>query len=104
MGSEVRSRHFRFTRKEEVIAFLERPQSEILPEFRAFVRDSLIPAPRFVVEIMGAAAAAKTSACAELGTRKAPDETGGYPADSSKEAESDNAAKDQAEVAPYEGA
>eukprot|EP00930_Biecheleria_cincta_P037773 TRINITY_DN25951_c0_g1_i2.p1 TRINITY_DN25951_c0_g1~~TRINITY_DN25951_c0_g1_i2.p1 ORF type:complete len:1026 (+),score=169.95 TRINITY_DN25951_c0_g1_i2:39-3080(+) len=54
--SEVISRHFRFTRRDEGIAFLEGPRQQILAAFRKFVRDCLIPAPRIAVEVLGAAA------------------------------------------------
>mmetsp|Transcript_40369 Transcript_40369/g.114220 ORF Transcript_40369/g.114220 Transcript_40369/m.114220 type:complete len:345 (+) Transcript_40369:2-1036(+) len=61
--SEVRTRKFRFTRRDEVVAFLERPHADILREFRAFVQERLVPAPRIAARITGAAAA--DSACGE---------------------------------------
>lgn len=54
--SEVSGRSFRFTRKEESIAFLQRDPDELLRMFRAFVRDSLVPAPRIAAEIIGSLA------------------------------------------------
>eukprot|EP00932_Pfiesteria_piscicida_P005535 SRR837773.15446.p1 GENE.SRR837773.15446~~SRR837773.15446.p1 ORF type:complete len:192 (-),score=75.73 SRR837773.15446:60-560(-) len=54
--SEVSGRTFRFTRKDECIAFLQRDPEELLRVFRAFVRERLVPAPRFAVEILGSLA------------------------------------------------
>jgi len=62
---EVSSRNFRFTRRDECIAFLERPTAEILSELRDFVRQKLLPAPRFCVEVLGATAKEKAAKPAE---------------------------------------
>jgi len=56
--AEVRSRHFNFARRNEVISFLERPTAEVLQEFRSFVQDKLVSAPRIAVQVLGSAAAA----------------------------------------------
>jgi len=52
--SAVSSRSFRFTRRAEAIAFLQRDPAELLSEFRTFVRESLVNAPRIAVEVLAA--------------------------------------------------
>mmetsp|Transcript_48832 Transcript_48832/g.140380 ORF Transcript_48832/g.140380 Transcript_48832/m.140380 type:complete len:1013 (-) Transcript_48832:12-3050(-) len=56
--AQVGQRRFQFSRREEQVAFLERPKAELLPLFRTFVREKLVEAPRIASEILGAAAAA----------------------------------------------
>jgi len=58
---EVRTRRFHFSRKDEVVAFLEKPVEEVLSLFRNFVKQYLIPAKRFAVEITGSAALGLTA-------------------------------------------
>eukprot|EP00929_Paragymnodinium_shiwhaense_P057959 TRINITY_DN29034_c0_g1_i1.p1 TRINITY_DN29034_c0_g1~~TRINITY_DN29034_c0_g1_i1.p1 ORF type:complete len:1041 (-),score=300.48 TRINITY_DN29034_c0_g1_i1:228-3350(-) len=81
---EIRARHFRFTRRDEVVAFLERPREETLREFRTYVREKLLTARRMTCQVLGAVAKEKAAKVAESG------------ADASEE--------DVAEVRPYEGA
>eukprot|EP00927_Polykrikos_kofoidii_P083199 TRINITY_DN8471_c0_g1_i2.p1 TRINITY_DN8471_c0_g1~~TRINITY_DN8471_c0_g1_i2.p1 ORF type:complete len:1107 (-),score=193.48 TRINITY_DN8471_c0_g1_i2:165-3296(-) len=102
--SEVRNRSFLFSRQEDTISFLERPRQEVLAEFRAFIRDRLIPAPRIATEVLGAAGAALERSCKAAGNTAEATSVAGAANDGMVATDEDEIAKKMAEVKPYEGA
>jgi len=64
---EVDRRTFRFSRLEETLLFLEQPRTELLAQFRSFVLDAVMPAPRFCTQVLGAAAKAAGATKPDVG-------------------------------------